>query len=257
MLGRIVLNIPKNSKYILSRINVQKLGYKLPNGDINFLNKETAVEYAKNKIVQQIKNNNTEYGVLIKDRRIIGEADGTNNSVNIGKMDNLIKRLWNNSNLKRDVDFLHGHPDKYSSGATCPLSCCEGDLETAISAKLKSIVAYNSRGEFNKIEFTENFSKENFHKIIKKFEELLTQKIIAPDDYKKLTEIKKLKDTGNNIPESLHKWFEKFAEKTEMKTKEFLESKEYAAFVHEFYSNYIKDCGLKYSTNFNNLSLIT
>ncbi len=213
----IQLMAQKNPRPLISRLKPPKIGYILQNGNINFSNEKTAIEYGKNKILQQIKKDNTEYGVLIKGKTIIGEAKGTDNSVNIGEMENFIKRLWNNSNLKRDVKFFHGHPDIYAPGKTLPLSGYEGDISTAIAAKLKSIVAYNSRGEFNRIDFLSNFSSKRFKELNTKFEEQFIEKVIQKNGIKSLR------------------------------------SEEFAKFMHEFYKKYMPQCGLKYTTNFNNL----
>lgn len=243
----------QNHKQLISGFNPKKIGYVLPNGDINFSNEKTAIEYAKNKILQQIKNDNTEYGVLVKGQRIIGEAKGTKNSVNIADMDKFTERFWNNSNLKRDVKFFHGHPDVYSPKKTLPLSGYEGDIETAVAAKLKSIVAYNSCGEFNRIDFLNNFSLKRFKELNTKLEELFIEKVTSADDLKKLNELKKLQNTQTEIPNTIQKWFNQFIAKQEIKTEKFLKSEEYAKFMHEFYKTYMPECGLKYSTNFNNL----
>ena len=253
MLGKIAQYIQHNSRQIVSHINARELGYILPNGNINFLDEKIALKYAKNKIVQHLRKEGTEYGVLVKGRYILGEAGGAKNSVNIGEMENLTKRFFNNSNLKRDVILLHGHPDIYAAGKTAPLSPYGGDLELAVAANLKSIIAYNSCGEFNRIDFLKNFSTNGLKKLENEFEELFIKKVTSPKNYKKLKELKNFENTENNIPSHLQKWLEQFLKKQEIKNKKFLESEEYAKFIHEFYQKYLHKCGLKYTTNFNNL----
>lgn len=252
--NNILLSVQKNHKQLISSINPKKVGYVLPNGNINFSNEKIAIEYAKNKILQQLKKDNTEYGVLVKGQSIIGEAGGTKNAVNIGELKSLTDRFWNNSNLKRDVILLHGHPDMYSAGKTAPLSPYGGDLETAVAAKLKSIVAYNSRGEFNRIDCLHNFSSNRFKKQEAQFEELLLKHLTTPNDFKKLKELRKIENSQSDMPSHLEKWLKKYVIKQEAKNKKFIESEDYAKFIHEYYKKNLSKCGLKYTTNFNNLN---
>lgn len=248
MLSKIAPYIQK-SKQIVSHINPRKLGCVLPNGNINFLDEKTALEYAENKIVQCLRTNGTEYGVLVKGPIILEEAGGTKNAVNISAMENLKRRFFDNSDLKRDVIMLHGHSDFLGAGKTFPLSPFGGDLEMAFAAKLKSIIALNSRGEFNRIDFPDNFSKDAFRKLENTFAKFLTKKEIPKEDLKKLKKIRNLEKNRKNIPSHLQKWLESYSKRETEKIK----GKKWARFLHEFYEKYTPKCGLKYTTNFNNL----
>lgn len=123
----------KQYNCIKRNINPNIIGYQLPNGNINFVSKEGAYNYAKNKVLKALHTDPPfEKGIVIKENTIISEIKGNTTSVCLAAL-----------NLK-DTTIVHGHPN-----VNAPLSF--EDAITFIKCNAKKIIAFNSYGKYSQL----------------------------------------------------------------------------------------------------------
>ncbi len=94
---------------------------------------DAAMKYAKEKILQEIKNSGTEYMVVIsQDGKILAENSGKETEVSV-----------NLSDIAPESILMHGHPEKF------PLS--PADITTLLSSGAKSEEAIMQDGYYSKM----------------------------------------------------------------------------------------------------------
>lgn len=144
----------------IAEINPQALGYVHSNGNISFTDATTAEEYAKKRILKALNDQKPfERGLFQKGNTILGEVDGTVNTIDINNVTCIQQgsRLCGDKISNDGVRFLHGHPDVYGYGQTTPISQVAngfnkgGDFGELHRLGLDEIVAYNRLGEFSSI----------------------------------------------------------------------------------------------------------
>ncbi len=211
------------------KINPKTLGWVRPDGVINFQTAESAQTYAKSRVISALHAPQPfERAVFVEDSRIIGDINGTVHNVHF---DHKIMKGH------KEVVLVHGHP------TNTPLSNKDYSCLLA-NDELKSVVAYNTRGEFSKMtkqkkpfifrllpkswyeylkigrlahsekqfkEFIENDFKELAKKIIilqKKCKGLTKEEMLATEEGQKVAEYaKQVLNKMNNIWASNEKMY--------------------------------------------------
>ena len=153
-------------KPLQEKINPKGLGVVFLDGKINFQNEESALKYINVRLHDALNRPQLEQFERViakKGSTIIGEGDGTHTDATkaFQSIKGVMERI--NQDVPRDLEVFHSHPDMFGPGSTTPLSTPDmGDLATFFRAKLKKIVAINSKGEFNSIEVGKDFTPEKF-----------------------------------------------------------------------------------------------
>lgn len=94
---------------------------------------ESAIEYAKNKIIETLKQNQTEYAVAIdQNGTILDESEGDNKHCSV-----------NTRKLTPNCKLIHGHPVSY------PLS--SGDISVLLSTDAESQEAITIDGKYSRL----------------------------------------------------------------------------------------------------------
>ena len=251
------INLAKISSFLSNkqaRINPNSLGWIRSDGVISFRDNSKAMEYAKNMCLKALHSNTPfERGVVVKDNLILAVSNGTSKNANLHELKVIQDRIVND--VSPDLTLVHGHPDMFGKGKTTPLSDLSlGDLACLVKFKLKSIIAINSKGEFNSATRTANFTKEKFTEAEKLFDNLLAQKLGIDKlikNYQSLTEqIRKTKDTIqlSKLKRMRSEIIDKIGNLDRTK------SNDYAQAVHETYKECLQNAGIEYKTNFSNLT---
>ena len=228
-----------------TKLNPKKLGYVCSDKTINFATSEIAQEYAKNRSIQALKGETPFERLLVVDKnRILDEIGGDKFSCNF----DIFKYK------EKGLSLVHGHPDTYSLGCTTPISV--NDAQIILDNKnFNEILAYNSKGEFSKIEnlqteksktvpmYTDLLNSINMSEKYKKVvipEDLTTKKEKAAESFKNCTyeDLEHLIEQQNKINEEITNY-----QKTEDCCKK----------IHDFWTKYATKFGLKYSTNYSNI----
>lgn len=114
-------------------INMETLGYCLPDGKIKFRTNEVALKYAKNRVLHALHCKQPfERGIIISDSTILSEINGTYKSVDTNKELDCLNTI-----------FIHGHPQD------TPIS--QPDSKVLLLSNAKEIIAYNSKGEYSSL----------------------------------------------------------------------------------------------------------
>lgn len=236
--------VEKGISYLLreipkGKVNPRTLGWIRPDGVINFQTSVVAQNYAKNRCLAALHEPKpVERAVFIEDSRIIGDVKGTAYHVKFDK-----KML----DGYKDVVSVHGHP------VGTPLS--PDDYSALImDDRLKSVVAYNKRGEYSKM------TKRKRPFIFK----LLPQKVW--DNVKKiriLTAESMVKTTDNDWQEFIVRVVKIKNAYPSMQIKEVLateEGKKIQDFarrllskINDIWAKNEKFFGIKYETNFSKI----
>lgn len=195
---------------IRKSITPNSLGYIRQDNVINFKTPEVAHHYAKNKALQGYFKNNAEYGVIVKDNKILKEFFGEKNQINIPKED---------YSLFKDTDFIHSHPDN------APLSF--PDFAAANILGIKRIYAYTTNNKFSTLE---KLPPERYLKILPKFLQSKIQKSIDKQNYNKMIN-RYSKAYANAVPEKEYKNFISYFNKMGYKKLNRLEKFIYENFV--------------------------
>ena len=118
-------NLPKGE------INPKALGYVCPNGFINFQTEKSALNYAKNRVIDSVRSTSHkpfERAVLIDHKTIIGEMDGDDYSVDIAK--------WGGKMANKT--YVHSHPNKATLSLNDYLVMLEQDIKKMIAFDMDS-----------------------------------------------------------------------------------------------------------------------
>ena len=222
------------------KINPKTLGYVCPNGTINFQTAESAQTYAKNRVMSALHAPKPfERAVFVEDSRIIGDIDGTVHKVHFDHK--IIEG-------HKDVSLVHGHP------TSTPLSDVDYSCLVA-NNELKSIIAYNKRGEYSKM------TKEKKHWLFK----------LLPDKYYQILKIGRMDVAKKRFKEYAKTDFKELATKIidiqkahKGKTKEEIIATEEGQKLKEFarkaltawnniWAKNEKMFGIKYETDYSKL----
>lgn len=244
-------------KPLQGKINPEELGVIFPDGQINFQNEESALKYIKARLHDALNRPQSEQfeRVIVKrGSTIIGEGDGTSRNATVAfeHTNGVVERI--NKDVPRDLEVFHSHPDYFGVGKTTPLSSPDGgDIETFFKAKLKKIVAMNSKGEFNSIEVGKDFSSEKFKLFQDEFKKFEDDRLFEG----LLTEEQKLSEMSSNFFETPG-WLSRMQCENTGKILErcdWIENnlEKVSKLYHEYYQK-AKDYGMVYSTNFSNLT---
>lgn len=257
----------KYPKIDLKNIKTETLGWVRPDNTINFQTIEAAQTYAKNRVIQALKQPlPCERGIIVNKNRILKEFNG--NSSKIELQQNLP------NTLTESADFIHGHPN-FSENGTTPVSL--HDYLSLIANKFNRMVAYNQNGEYSILEkqpeskFMHYLPKklraiidlcsrigissiaiEKYSNMWKQLFPAQLQKNIPPlinaninneiiTNRKLLAEGKKLLNDSNLINEVVT-----------IET-ELLQNGQAAKAIDKFWQEQAKHLGVNYSTNFQNL----
>jgi len=223
------------------KINPKTLGWVRPDGVINFQSTEVAQTYAKNRVLSALHSPKPfERAVFVEDSRIIADINGTAHKVHFDSK-NVLKS-------HKDVALIHGHP------TGTPLSDQDYTCLTA-NNELKSIVAYNKRGEYSKMTKQEKpvlfrFLPQKFYEKVKMVRVLTSKSMIeeiTKGDFKKLIEM--IKELQNNCKGMTKE--EMLATEQGQKVKEF--GKNLLAKMNNIWAKNEKLFGIKYETDFSKL----
>ncbi len=163
------------------KINPNTFGYMHPTGEISFASSESALNYAKNKVISALNYEKGkepfERGILVHDNVILKQKDGGAGSVTI--IPDERHRLLN-------YVVVHGHPDEgMSKIEKCvrkiisffiphyktnykPKECVSfpvsfGDYTSLINNPHETkVIAYNSKGEFSSLAKTKDSSNVDY-----------------------------------------------------------------------------------------------
>ena len=166
------------------KINLDTLGYVHKTGEISFANSETALNYAKKRVVSALNYENGkkpfERGIIIHDNTILSQADGNSGSV-------MLKPAQKHRLL--DIVTVHGHPDTTTSrieefvrkirsifkkqtkkpinqtdGITNPISF-QDYRSLMLSPNEKEAIVFNSKGQFSKLTKIEGSEKIGYNEL--------------------------------------------------------------------------------------------
>ena len=248
----LVKNMPKN-------INPNTLGYVHPTGEISFANKESALKYAKNRVVSALNYENGkqpfERGFIIHDNAILAQSDGNSRSVTM-QLSEKYRHL--------EVITVHGHPDQTISlieqfvrkiknsvlslfgksepspshktnGIALPVSF--PDYCTLIlSPNEKQAIVYNSKGQFSKLTKLPEANNIGYSEL-KEIENEYTMNIDTGYLYQLKQALKSIKRAFMS-PQKSEETAKKYAQKRQ-------------AEIHDFWvTNDENLCKVKYETDF-------
>lgn len=259
-LGEKIIAWTRSGKSLLAtrqvKIKPEELGFRFPNGSINFQTEDAAIKYIKNRLLDSVKRPEGQQFERCISKRGTTVLSETNGSRNYCKLpfsgEDVIKMT--SGNPVRNMELWHSHPDMYGIGKTAPLSSPEcGDLETFNSLYLKRIVAMNSKGEINSMEALSGYSKKQFKNFQQNFDKFMESKVLEllPENVQiRIKEIEKI--IKNNNHGTIPKEIEKEIENIEQLMIKSQSSGEAAQLMHEYYKTASR-YGMKYYTNFSNL----
>lgn len=147
-----------NQNINLKNLNPSELGWIRPDTTISFQSPQAAQAYAKKRVLQALNNSLPfERGILIKKNVVLGEINGSFDSVDL-------KKYIANKKVAGST-FFHGHPEVY--GEAMPVSIA--DFLVQVGNKIKNMVAFNKDGEFSILE--EKIEKKFYNYLPAKVEE--------------------------------------------------------------------------------------
>ena len=118
------------------KINSRALGYVCPNGQINFQNEASALQYTKNTILKALKQGK-ERMVITKDANVLKVSDG-------GKFE--VELAFRDFPQINGCNMFHGHPNVLGS-YTFPFS----ELDTKAFLMLNKVLGYKKSVVYNSI----------------------------------------------------------------------------------------------------------
>ncbi len=242
----------------VGKINFSELGICLSDGSIRFQNEESAVKYIFNRLHKALdlpQEQQFERVIAKRGTTIIGEGDGTHSSATkaFQSIKGMMERIQ--SEVSRDLDVYHSHPDMFGFGRTTPLSGIPGDIGTFFSLRLKKIVAVNSKGEFNSLEIGKDFSLEKFKMFEEKYEDIALCKLLGTEQFKEFKKIRKIIESlppGESLKGDIKAQYVRLMEQLGKREKAVSKTEEIARINHEA-NNYANKFGMIYETNFSNL----
>lgn len=241
------------------KVNPKSLGYIHKNGEITFRSNEAALNYSKNACLASSKLPQTqqfEIGVVRDGNIILGEINGTHRHVNMSSLD-----IFSHENIQlrkikpRKLSVEHYHPDLYGKGKTTPISigCIGADTELLESGYLKSITAYNSLGQYNKVEILPNYQSGNIYDFVSEFLKFIKNIAIPKNKQERfalLDTIRQLSEKTNFIRSIQNKKeYSALRRERDKILREFQETPEFARATHNFWVENAEKYGMKYSTN--------
>ena len=147
-----------NQNINLKNLNPTELGWIRPDTTISFQSPHSTQTYTKKRVLQALNNSSPfERGILIKKNVVLGEINGSFNSVDL-------KKYIANKKVAGST-FFHGHPEVY--GEAMPVSIT--DFLVQVGNKIKNMVAFNKDGEFSILE--EKIEKKFYNYLPAKVEE--------------------------------------------------------------------------------------
>ena len=242
----------------LGKVNFSELGVCLSDGTIHFQNEESAVKYIFKRLHKALdlpQEQQFERVIAKRGTTIIGEGDGTHTSATkeFANIKGMMERM--NSDVPRDLEVYHSHPDMFGTGRTTPLSGIPGDIGTFFNFKLKKIVAVNSKGEFNSLEIGNDFSLEKFKMFEEKYEDVALCKLLGTEQFKEFKKIQKIIKSltpGERLKGDIKGQYDRLIEQLSKREKATSKTGEIAIINHEA-NKCANDFGMKYDTNFSNL----
>lgn len=248
--------------------DTSELGYVFEDGKINFITRNTAIKYAKNRVLKALHSHSPfERGVGIEGSTIIKEFNGTENQI-----------VFNSNEIDKADFFIHGHPN------SSPISSL--DFIAMAHTYINTIVAINSNGEYSKLETIPstwaNFLPKTIKEKLYKFEKIIRTNIanlklvlfLKP----KYHEIEKnsytefclfvTEHTNKNkdqLVEKIDKLIAKESPKLEDCPDEIItifnksneiqqrDEKKIFSYIHEFWQKNAAKFGAKYDTNYKDL----
>lgn len=244
----------------IKNINAKSLGVCFPDGSISFQTEEAAQNYARNFCMKQgllSASEQFEVGVLRQNNRVLGVVEGKHLSIDVS---NILKKHSDKDNLI----FDHYHPDIFGKGKSYPLSI-GADSRVLANSNLKSIIAYNSKGQFSRAERLPNltsrlesqfncFSSDSLNQHIATEEDLVMRALhreLCPQTYRITSAGKRIElpstnfkvsdKTKSNIRTAIDNFYKKL--------RCFKESKDYPQWANKFWEENAEKYGMKYSTN--------
>ena len=248
-----------------SSINPKNLGFICPGGSINFLSSGTAQKYAKNRVLQALRQKNPfERAVYVNENRVLGQVDGTKLCINASNINCINTRYVNGIkqgfNMDDSIMMFHGHPEMKINAGSPPLS--GADYNQMLYLNLKKVVAFNRAGEINSFERVTSFASKDFTTNY-----ILTFSKKIDDFHRKLylsTKVRKFIDKfnsriqryqkeGKSIPKVMQQYIEKSNTKYNNMLLEKGGSSHYNTMYHNFLRENASSFGVRYETNFSNL----
>lgn len=244
----------------ISIVNFSELGVCLSDGTVHFQNEESAIKYIFNRLHKALdlpQEQQFERVIVKRGTTIVGEADGIHTECTSAfhSIKGISERISSKLEVPRDLEMYHSHPDMFGKGRTTPLSDpCNGDINTLNTAKLKKVVAVNSKGEFNSMTITPDFTTDKFSQFQEYFDKVSEEKLIG-ELIKRCSKLRQermgYRSKGQRIPKALNEEIDTI-EKELVKIQKEGVSEEVAKVMHECYKK-ADQYGLKYKTNFSNL----
>ena len=240
--------------------DISKLGVCLSDGSIHFQSEQSTINYIKHRLLASLNRPSEqqfERLIVKKGTTVVGQGDGTRTCAsNILNIKGMAERF--NSDVTRDIEIWHSHPDMFGKGRTTPLSAPGlGDIGTFYRIKAKNIIAINSNGELNIIEATKDLNLQKYKEFSDKFDDFVLSRILPKGMWDRYKQIDKIKNEyltkGQKIPKNLKEEKSKIFRLLATRSKEIEKTEEIAKIYHEFY-NTASQYGMRYSTNFSNLT---
>ena len=237
-------------RYIPQQIKPQELGIILPEGIINFQSANAARKCAKNLVIEPLHLPKPyERGVVVSNNQILDIIEGNNSQITD----------FMPIKYKKNISFIHGHPDMYAKGATTPISL--SDFETLKWRNVDEIIAYNSEGAFSKLS-KESIPQNNFQKFILQIKlsrmNRLQKKVTKEMSiYKMLEESKQLdKKISSELMKDNDEYVSVLVDRKLQLQKDLQNATATAddcKLIHNFWTKNAKKFGLKYETNYKNI----
>ena len=217
-------------------INSKELGYICPNGDIQFQSAETASQYAKNWVMQPLKNKNPyERFVAQHDNIIFYQSKGSQYSTEID--DIATQKIL--SRFDSDISIIHGHPNLPNHNFASPITS-QDCIYLYKHKAFKDVVAYDQQGKFSKLS-KKGGANESPSRFLQKFDnEVYPKKLMQRQNA--LLEKMNVSSLTSEEEKELFEIFDKL--------QKLSSSKQIAKNVHRFWVNNAEKLGLDYSTNY-------
>ena len=234
------------TKPLQAKINPKELGYFFPDGSITFQTEKAAQIYARNICMKQgllPASEQVEIAVLRQKNRILGVAEGSHQRVDCSS---ILKPHRGKNNLVIE----HFHPDIWGKGKTYPLSV-GADSYLLGSENLQAITAYNSLGQYSRVEKLPHFNRH----LENDFQDLhrsVIQQLVASEDEliaKKL--LQELPHTNFKIASKTRQKLTQLSKELSKKYYAYCKTEEYPQILNKIWLENSEKYGMKYSTNIN------
>lgn len=235
------------------KVNTKSLGYIHPNGEISFQSSDSALNYAKNQVMEALKSKKPyEKAVIVKDNMIKGVSIGNENHVELPHIST------------EKCTIIHGHPAGKNNSP--PISFQDGQQILGIYSKYDAVVAYNTAGEYSylkRLPISSAPQKTQFGKV-----EDLNKSSTSKTDHKIISNTKvslKLQETSRRREEFINfilgKKIKEYHKAIECGDKELIkkllldaqDSPEGILKIHQFWMKFANKYGLEYKTNYSYL----